>query len=117
MASERMTRSISRAPMLWGLFGKTVVLQDDKTAFADETYIRESILNPLAKVVAGYKPIMPTYRGQVTEEEIIQLIRYIQSMKAPPAGPEDPPPPPLEEIPVPSSNETPAKNRALGGDR
>ncbi len=74
--------STARAPMLWGLFGKTVVLHDGQTTVADETYIRESILNPAAKVVTGYQPIMPTYRGQVNEEEIIQLIRYIQSMKA-----------------------------------
>jgi len=77
--------STARAPMLWGLFGKTVVLHDGQTAIADETYIRESILNPAAKIVTGYQPIMPTYRGQVNEEELIQLIRYIQAMK-PEAG-------------------------------
>ena len=71
----------ARAPMLWGLFGKTVAFQDGRTSVADETYIRESILNPAAKVVSGYQPIMPTYRGQLSEEEIIQLIRYIQSLK------------------------------------
>jgi cytochrome c oxidase subunit II len=71
----------ARAPMLWGLFGKTVTLYDGQTVVADETYIRESIVNPAAKIVSGYQPIMPTYRGQVSEEEIIQLIRYIQAMK------------------------------------
>jgi cytochrome c oxidase subunit 2 len=71
----------ARAPMLWGLFGKTVAFQDGRTSVADEAYIRESILNPAAKVVSGYQPIMPTYRGQLSEEEIIQLIRYIQSLK------------------------------------
>ena len=71
----------ARAPMLWGLFGKTVALHDGQTVVADETYIRESIVNPAAKIVSGYQPIMPTYRGQLSEEEIIQLIRYIQSMK------------------------------------
>jgi cytochrome c oxidase subunit 2 len=73
----------ARAPLLWGLFGKTVALQDGSKVTADETYIRESILNPAAKVVAGYQPIMPTFRGQLSEEEIIQLIRYVQSLKAP----------------------------------
>jgi cytochrome c oxidase subunit 2 len=82
----------ARAPMLWGLFGKTVLLSDGQTAVADETYIRESIVNPAAKVVTGYQPIMPTYRGQLSEEEIIQLIRYVQSMKAPPAVGSEPTP-------------------------
>jgi cytochrome c oxidase subunit II len=72
----------ARAPMLWGLFGKNVLLRDGQTTTADETYIRESILNPAAKIVDGYQPIMPTYRGQLSEEEIIQLIRYIQSLKS-----------------------------------
>lgn len=71
----------ARAPLLWGLLGRSVVLQDGQTVTADEGYVRESILNPAAKVVAGYQPIMPTYRGQLTEEEVIQLIRYIQSLK------------------------------------
>ena len=73
----------ARAPILAGLFGKTVAFQDGTTATADEAYIRESILNPAVKIVAGYQPIMPTFRGQLSEEEIIQLIRYIQSQKAP----------------------------------
>jgi cytochrome c oxidase subunit 2 len=76
----------ARAPLLWGLFGKTVVFQDDTTAQADEAYIRESIVNPAAKIVAGYQPIMPTYHGQLSEEEIIQLIRYIQSLKPTPTA-------------------------------
>jgi cytochrome c oxidase subunit 2 len=71
----------ARAPNLWGLFGKTVTLQNGETVTADEAYIRESIVNPGAKIVAGYQPIMPTFRNQLSEEEIIQLIRYIQSLK------------------------------------
>jgi cytochrome c oxidase subunit 2 len=78
--------STARAPLLWGVFGQTVSLQDGTTVTADEGYIRESLLNPTAKVVAGFQPIMPTYRGQLSEEEIIQLIRYIQSLKAPTAA-------------------------------
>jgi cytochrome c oxidase subunit II len=81
------TDTAARAPLLTGLFGKTVLLEGGKTVIADETYIRESILNPAAKIVTGYQPIMPTYRGQLSEEEIIQLIRYIESLKttAPPS--------------------------------
>jgi cytochrome c oxidase subunit 2 len=80
------TDSTARAPMLWGLMGKTVQLEGGQTTTADETYIRESILNPAAKIVAGYQPIMPTYRGQLSEEEIIQLIQYVSSLKAPAGG-------------------------------
>jgi cytochrome c oxidase subunit 2 len=75
--------STARAPMLWGLMGKNVQLEGGQTVTADETYIRESIVNPTAKIVAGYQPIMPTYRGQLSEEEIIQLIRYVTALKAP----------------------------------
>jgi cytochrome c oxidase subunit 2 len=91
------TDSTARAPMLWGLMGKTVHLEGGQTTTADDTYIRESILNPAAKVVAGYQPIMPTYRGQLSEEEIIQLIRYVTSLKPPagePASSDAPPAPP-----------------------
>ena len=72
-----------RGPSLSGLFGKTVALEGGGTAVVDEAYIRESILNPSAKIMAGYKPIMPTFKGQISEEGIIQLIAYIKSLKAP----------------------------------
>ena len=48
----------------------------------NEDYVRESILNPAAKVVAGYQPVMPTFKGQVSEEELIQLVNYVKSLKA-----------------------------------
>ena len=46
----------------------------------DENYIRESIVNPHAKVVAGYDPVMPTFQGLVSEEQLLQLIAYIKSL-------------------------------------
>ena len=54
---------------------------------ADEAYIRESIVNPQAKVVAGFQPIMPTFQGLVTEEQLLQLIAYVRSLGAQPAAP------------------------------
>ena len=48
---------------------------------ADENYIRESILEPKAKIVAGFQPIMPTFQGQVNEEEMLQLVSYIRSLQ------------------------------------
>ena len=72
----------SQGPSLAGLFGKTVKLQEGNTVTADENYIRESILDPRAKTVAGYQPIMPTFKGLVSEEAILQIIAYIKSLSA-----------------------------------
>jgi cytochrome c oxidase subunit 2 len=49
---------------------------------ADEGYVRESILNPRAKVVAGFRPVMPTFQGQITEEQLLQLLAYIKSLSS-----------------------------------
>jgi cytochrome c oxidase subunit II len=67
-------------PSLTGLYGSRVQLASGETVVADQEYIRESILNPNAKIVAGYEPVMPTYRGLLDEEEILQLIAYIRSL-------------------------------------
>ena len=57
---------------------------------ADEAYIRESILQPQAKVVAGFEPVMPTFQGLVTEEQVVQLIEYVKSLGPKPGtGPAD----------------------------
>lgn len=70
-----------RCPNLRGLYGARVQLQDGSTVIADDAYIRESILNPNAKIAAGFRPdIMPTFQGQVSEEGILQLIAYIKSL-------------------------------------
>jgi cytochrome c oxidase subunit 2 len=71
----------ARAPTLEDLYMKPVQLDNDEQVVADETYIRESILKPQAKVVRGWKPIMPTFQGQVTEEDLIKVIAYIKSLK------------------------------------
>ncbi len=70
-----------RGPSLVGIFGKPVKLQGGKTVIADENYIRESILDPQAKIVSGYQPIMPTFKGLVSEEGILQIIAYVESLK------------------------------------
>jgi cytochrome c oxidase subunit 2 len=75
--------SQGRGPRLEGLFGRTVRLANGETIVADADYVRESILNPTAKVVEGYQPIMPTFQGLVSEEGVMQLIAYIQSLQAP----------------------------------
>ncbi len=75
------TKGRTRGPLLGGLFGKPVPLLDGRIVTADEAYLRESILNPRAKVVAGYAPEMPTFQGQVTEENLVELIAYIKSLR------------------------------------
>jgi cytochrome c oxidase subunit II len=81
-----------RAPSLNGVYGAKVLLADGSTVLADDAYIRESILLPNAKIVARYAPLMPTYQGQLTEEQIIALMEYVKSLK---------------ELPVPSAGAVP----------
>lgn len=77
------TGARQRCPQLGGLFGKEVQLAGGGTVVFDENYVRESVITPNAKVAAGYQPIMPTYRGQLSEEQILELIAYIRSLTPP----------------------------------
>jgi cytochrome c oxidase subunit 2 len=70
-----------RGPALGGIYGRGIGLANGRVATADEDYLRESILNPGAKIVGGYPNDMPTYQGQVTEEQLMQLMAYIKSLK------------------------------------
>jgi cytochrome c oxidase subunit 2 len=70
-----------RGPSLANLAGSTVKLADGRSVVADDNYLRESIMNSQAKVVAGYAPIMPVFQGQVNEESLMQLISYIKSLR------------------------------------
>jgi protein SCO1/2 len=69
------------APSLAGLAGHPVMLADGRTTTATAEYLRESILDPGAKVVATYPPSMPGYRGQLTEAQLGALVQYIESLK------------------------------------
>ena len=69
-----------RAPTLAGLYMSKVKLDDGRVVVADEAYLRESILEPAAKLVAGFGPIMPSFRAQLNEEQIFDLIEYIKSL-------------------------------------
>jgi cytochrome c oxidase subunit II len=73
-----------RGPSLNGVFGAKVLFADGSSATADESYIRESILQPKAKIVAGFQPVMPTFQGLVTEEQIQNLTAYVKSLKSQP---------------------------------
>ena len=75
-----------RGPNLAGIYNKPVLLEDGRTVTADENYVRESILNPTAKIVSGFKPIMPTFQGIVTDEQLNALVAYVKSLSQPPTG-------------------------------
>jgi cytochrome c oxidase subunit II len=71
-----------RGPVLIGLYGKDVTLSDNSVTKADDNYIRESILNPQAKIVQGFTGIMPTLQGQVSEDDLLKLLVYIKSLSS-----------------------------------
>lgn len=75
--------AIARGPSLEGLSGRQVRLAGGEVIAADDDYLRESILYPRAKVVAGYEPIMPLYQGLMSEEQVLQLVGYIKSLSQP----------------------------------
>jgi cytochrome c oxidase subunit 2 len=68
-------------PSFKGLFGKKEVLADGTSVAADENYLRESILQPQAKLVQGYAPAMPTFQGKLKDVELRGIIEYIKTLK------------------------------------
>jgi cytochrome c oxidase subunit 2 len=92
----------ARAPVLENLYGARVPLTNHSPVIADDTYLRESILKPSAKRVAGYSDIMPPFAGVISEEEIVELLAFIRSL--PPGGTPsrvtDFPPPPPKQPPI-----------------
>lgn len=76
-----------QAPPLEGVYGHQVPLDKKQFVVADDAYIRDSILLPEAQIVAGYRPIMPSYKGRISEDELLQIIEYIKSLGTTGAGP------------------------------
>ena len=72
--------STIRAPQLAGLYGKSVPLSDGTMEVADERFIRDSILKPRTRIAAGYQPLMPSYEGKLSEDEIVKIVAYIKSL-------------------------------------
>ncbi|HJU93843.1 MAG TPA: cytochrome c oxidase subunit II [Pyrinomonadaceae bacterium] len=91
-----------RGPTLTGVFGKEAQLQTGQSVRIDEGYLRESILNPQAKMVVGFGPIMPTFQGQVSEDQLVQLIAYIKSLQT------------GEQIPATAASPSPAARARPG---
>lgn len=69
-----------RGAKLEGIYGKEISLVGGQKVTANDEYLRNSILNPGAQVVEGFAPIMPTFKGQVTEEQLVSLVAYIKSL-------------------------------------
>jgi cytochrome c oxidase subunit 2 len=76
------TTSGARGPDLAGRFGGDVTLQDGQKLRFDERYVRESILEPAKRLATGFQPLMPSYQGQVTESDIMNLTAYLKSLAA-----------------------------------
>jgi cytochrome c oxidase subunit 2 len=81
------TEGTGRGPSLHGIAGETVRLTSGRELERDDAYLRESITNPGAKIVEGYKLLMPTYQGQISEEGILHLIAYIKTLSQGEAAP------------------------------
>jgi cytochrome c oxidase subunit 2 len=73
--------SKARAPVLENLFGKKIAIEDGTTVLADHDYLRKAILHPSEQIVAGYRDIMPPFEGQLSEEQVLALIAFIQSLE------------------------------------
>jgi cytochrome c oxidase subunit 2 len=67
-------------PSLLGVYGQPVKLTTGETVTADDAYMRESIILPKVKVVAGFSPVMPSFQGQITEEQLNNLIAYLRAL-------------------------------------
>ena len=74
--------STVHAPDLNGLYGRPVQLSDGSTVIADDSYLRDSIVLPNKQVVDGYAPLMPSFAGQLSEEELLALIDYLKSLES-----------------------------------
>ena len=85
-ASCHRSDTQGRGPHLEGVYGKPVLLSDGRRVMADDDYVRESILNPSAKIVGGFQNIMPSFNGVISEEELLALIAYVKSLAQPGQG-------------------------------
>lgn len=80
-ACHTVDGSTKVGPSFKGIFGETHNFTDGSTAVVDENYVRDSILNPQARVRQGFPPSMPSFQGQLSDKEIMGVIEYIKSLK------------------------------------
>jgi len=74
------------APHLEGVYGRPVQLEGGGSVIADERYLHDSVMLPRKEIVAGYAPIMPSFQGQIAEEDLVDIVEYIKSLKSAPDG-------------------------------
>ncbi|HEY2708521.1 MAG TPA: cytochrome c oxidase subunit II [Caulobacteraceae bacterium] len=74
-----------RAPSLQGIYGRPAPLEGGRVVIVDDQYLRDSILDPSRDVAAGYQPVMPTYAGEVSQDDLAKLVAYIRSLGDEPA--------------------------------
>lgn len=79
-ASCHAAENSGRGPSLIGIYGQKREFEAGDSGIADEDYVRESILQPMAHVVKGYPPIMPAQEGLLSEEDLLKLVEYIKSL-------------------------------------
>ena len=78
--ASMVNNGIGRGPNLNGLFGSRVDLKDGSAVKADESYIRESVMYPQSKIVAGFDDVMPTFKGLISDDGMLKLIEYVKSL-------------------------------------
>lgn len=78
---HRIDGAAHTGPSFLGIYGSSHQMSDGSTVQIDENYIRESILNPQAKIVAGYQPVMPTYQGILSNRQVDALVAFIKSLE------------------------------------
>ena len=105
-----------RGPTLRGAYGDEVKLNDGQTVVVNDDYVRESIVNPQAKIVAGFQPIMPTFQGLVSEDQLLQLVAYVKSLGGAAPGGGIPIPPSLMPK-APNGREPGSVSGAAGSSR
>jgi cytochrome c oxidase subunit 2 len=103
-----LDNNTGRGPSLQNLYGSEVKLADGSTVKVDDAYLRESILNPGARIVAGYSNDMPTFQGLLTEEQVGSIIQYIKSI-----GPKQGAAPAATPVPAPQPAGAPASNPSV----
>lgn len=81
VSCHKLDDSVGIGPSLVGLYEAEVELENGEAIIRDEEYLRESIINPQAKIVAGYPAVMPTYQGQLSEEQLLELVDYLRNLE------------------------------------
>lgn len=81
LACHKLDDSVGIGPSLVGIYETEVELENGDVVVRDEEYLRESIINPQAKVVSGYPNVMPTYQSQLSEEQLLELVDYLRNLE------------------------------------